>query len=80
MRQQQAGLRPPADSSSFKVSRIQGHLLPSQTCWFSAQGSGLGVGVVQSHQWASPLQLSGQGGPGLHLWIPSHPWWSPGDR
>lgn len=63
MRQQQAGLRPPADSSSLKVSQIQGHLLPSQTRWFSAQGLGLGAGVVQSHQWASPLQLSGKGGP-----------------
>lgn len=80
MRQQKAGLGPPADSRSFKVSQVQGHLLPSQACWFSAQGSGLGVGVVQSHQWASALQLNGEGGPRLDLWIPSHPWWSPGDR
>ena len=65
--QQRAGLGPPADSSRFKVSQVQGHLLPSQTCWFSAQGSGRGVGVVQSHQWASALQPNREGGPWLDL-------------
>lgn len=80
MKQQKAGPGPPTESSSwsFKVSQAQGNLLPSQTCLFSAQGLGLGVGAVQSHQQASPLQLSSVGAPWLDLWISSHPWWSPG--
>lgn len=82
MKQQKAGPGPPTESSSwsFKVSQAQGNLLPSQTCLFSAQGLGLGLGLgaVQSHQQASPLQLSSVGAPRLDLWIFSHPWWSLG--
>lgn len=65
MRQQKTGLGPPADSRSFKVSQVQGHL-PALRLAGSLHSRGWGW-VVQSHQWASALQLNGGEGPRLDL-------------